>query len=430
VTKPISNESTSVKTGTVSDNKRMLPRLIKALQQTSQRQLPYGLLSVRFLLPASNPRINLHRDLRLSTSNAWRLFFTVANIWLALRWLTWLAWRASNGAVHIHGLAAQNAGAQSPATQRREILRLALLHSIPPLAWYQYQLWQPSKDIWAYVYDSELPQFHQFYNGNLKGHAARLLADKWLFAQSTTAAGITATQTLAELNKGQHDALLAMLQQHASIFCKPRFGSASRGAFAATLRDGNPLIKLLKDESAQQGNSAIDTLKNLLAENDYVIQPLLVDHRTLQALSNVETNEFADVISVRVLSRHQQGHVSLFCAYLEIPLYENGRKLHALIAINSDSGALSVDGDNWHYQRLRERHPHLLAAADGVAVPYWPQIRDNATAAHRLVDEINVVAWDFIVTDEGPVLLEGNINWRVSPVQILFGPLLPRLFPR
>jgi len=40
------------------------------------------------------------------------------------------------------------------------------------------------------------------------------------------------------------------------------------------------------------------------------------------------------------------------------------------------------------------------------------------------------VAWDFIVTDEGPVLLEGNINWRVSPVQMLFGPLLPRLFPQ
>jgi len=416
--------------GTASHDQRTLSRLIKALQQTRRRHLPYGLLSLRFLFPTSNPWIRLHRELRLSTSPVWRVFFTVANVWLTLHWLTWSAWRASNNAVRSHGPAAHAAGAQSPPAQRREILRLALLHSLPPLAWYQYQLWQPSKNIWAYVYDSELPQFHQFYNGNLKGKSARLLADKWLFAQTATAHGIAATPSLAELKSGQHDALLELFQYHTAVFCKPRFGSASFGAFTAMQQNGVLKVKLLKDDAALQDKAATHAIKELLARHDYVVQPLLENHALLQALCDPTTHGVAESISVRVLSRHWQNRFDLFCAYLEIPRHENDRKLHALIKINCESGALQGEGDNWHYRQLRQRSPRTLTAAQRVTAPYWSQIRDHALAAHRLTDEINIVAWDFIVTNEGAVLLEGNINWRVAPVQILFGPLLPRLFPQ
>jgi len=411
-------------------DKPMLLRLIKALQQARRRHLPYGLLSVRFLLPTSNPWISLHRELRLSTSPAWCVFFSAANVWLTLRWLMWSAWRTSNSAARIHGPAAHDTGAPSPPAQRREILRLALLHSLPPLAWYQYQLWQTSKNMWAYVYDSELPQFHQFYNGKLKGTSARLLADKWLFAQTATAHGIAATQSLAELKSGQHDALIKQLQHNVAIFCKPRFGSASFGAFTALRQNDMLKMKLLKDDAVLQDNAAVDAIRNLLAERDYVVQPLLRNHTTLQALCGPEMLGITESISVRVLSRRQKDNFELFCAYLEIPYNENDHTLYALIKIDCDSGVLQTEGDNWHYQRLRQRNPQILTTAEHITVPYWSQIRDHALAAHHLADEINIVAWDFIITDKGAVLLEGNINWRVAPVQILFGPLLPRLFPQ
>lgn len=408
----------------------MLTRIRKALQQTWRRRLPYGLLSLRFLLPASNPWIDLHRDLRLSTSNAWRAFFTVANGWLVLRWLTWSAWRASKAAVRINGLAANGAGAQSPATQQCEILRLALLHSIPPAAWYQYQLWQPTQDIWAYVYDSELPQFHQFYNGNLKGAGARLLADKWSFAKMAAAHGINATPSLAELNSGQHDALLVLLQHHPAVFCKPRTGSASLGAFATALRDNALQVKRLNDETVLQEGAAINAIREWLAGEDYVVQPLLENHDTLQTLCGPETHGFAEAVTVRVLSRHQNGRFTLFLAYLEIPRHNNGRKQYAFIAIDCDDGRPQTSGDNWHYHQLRQQQPYLLPAAADIVIPHWRQIREQALAAHTLADDINIVAWDFIVTTNGAVLLEGNINWRVTPPQMLFGPLLPRLFPQ
>jgi hypothetical protein len=411
-----------------NDDKRTLPRLLNALRQTWRRRLLYGLLSVRFLFPASNPWINLHRDLHLSTSNAWRAFFTVANIWLALRWLMWSAWRASSAAVHNHGLAAQDAGAQSPAAQRRAILRLALLHSIPPQAWYQYQLWQPSKDFWAYVYDSELPQFHQFYNGNVKGAGARLLADKWLFPQTAAAHGIAITPSLGQLDSGRHATLLALLQHHSAVFCKPRFGNASIGAFAVVSHDDIVQVKLLEADIVLLGDEATEAIRNLLSGHDYVVQPLLLNHHALQVLCDQQTHGFPEAISVRVLSRRQHGRVDLFCAYLEIPRHDNGRKQHALIAVDCDDGSLRTDDDNWHYRQLRQRQPQLLSVATGIVIPYWEQTRAQAQAAHALVEDINIVAWDFIVTDVGAVLLEGNVNWRVSPPQILFGPLLPRLF--
>lgn len=412
---------------TVGKDSNPLPRLTKALRQLRRRRLPYGLFSLRFLALSADPYISSHRSLRLSTSCAWRAFFTAANFWLLPRWLIWSAWRMSENVVRSHGDAAQNAGAPPPAGQRRAVLRLALLHSIPPQAWYLYQLWQPSRNKWAYVYDNELPQFHQFHNGKVKGAGSRLLADKWLFAHTATARGIAMPPSLAELHSGGHEVLLALLGQHQALFCKPRFGNASHGAFAVIMRDSVLQLKLLADGTVQQGMSATDTITRLLSQCDYLVQPLLANHATLQALCDQEVQGFAEAISLRLLSRHRQGKFDLFGAYLEIPRRENGHKIHALIAIDADTGRLRTDDDNWHYHQLRQRHPQLLPAAADITIPHWHQILAQALKAHACANDINIVAWDFIVTDEGALLLEGNINWRVTPVQILFGPLLPRL---
>lgn len=414
---------------TTNRDPHWLSRLIKALRQTVRRQYPYGLISVDFLLPATHPHIKVHRDLRLSTSPAWRLFFTAANLWLVLRWLTWSAWRARDNAVRLLGPMAQAAGAPPLVAQRREILRLALRHSVPPVAWYQYQLWKHPQQLWAYVYDSELPQFHQFYNGNTKGAGARMLADKWLFAQRCAAAGVTVTPTLAELRQGQSAALLALLQQHPTVFCKPRFGNASMGAFAVA-RNGKSLqMKELMNEAILYDKAASDTIATLLTKADYVVQPLLVNHAILQNLCEVQPTAFAEAISVRVLSRRRHDTLSLFCAYMEIPRHGSGGKHYAFVAIDDGGDMLHIDNNNWHYQLLQQRQPQVLLTASGIDIPFWPNIREQALKAHGLVDDVNIVAWDFIVTDAGAVLLEGNINWRVSPVQMLFGPLLPHLLP-
>lgn len=408
---------------------KLLPRIAGVIGQHRQRRLPHGLISLRFLLPTQDPWIRLHRDLPLAQNPGRQALHCVINFWLLLRWLLSTAWRASGAAVKNLGDSAQALGAKPPAAQRRDILRLALLHTIPPIAYYQYQLWKHADSaIWAYVYDNELPQFHQHHNGNMQGASADLLADKWQFAQKAAVAGLCATPTLKALNRGEHTVLPALLQLHGDVFCKPRFGSASRGAFAAWQDDNGLAIKPLQGADTLRGDAASDTLWQLLANDDYVIQPLLKNHAALRSLCVANANGFAEAITVRVLSRHRQGAFDLFCAYLEIPLHTDKRRRHAFIAVNGDTGMTQTDGDSWHYHLLRQQQPQLFAAATNLALPHWQQIRAQALRAHTLVDDIHIIAWDFVVTPTTAVLLEGNINWRVSVPQMLFGPLLPRLF--
>ncbi|HET8704894.1 MAG TPA: sugar-transfer associated ATP-grasp domain-containing protein, partial [Pseudomonadales bacterium] len=81
---------------------------------------------------------------------------------------------------------------------------------------------------------------------------------------------------------------------------------------------------------------------------------------------------------------------------------------------------------NWLCHQLKQRYSPLHKRLQAFCVPEWAQLAALAQRAHTLVQDIRVVAWDFVVTPTGPVLLEGNSGWGLTVPQILNGPLLPR----
>ena len=66
----------------------------------------------------------------------------------------------------------------------------------------------------------------------------------------------------------------------------------------------------------------------------------------------------------------------------------------------------------------------VRADAGGVAIPDWPVLLDAGREAHRHVDALFAVAWDFVVGPDGPILLEGNSSWGATVPQQVRGPYL------
>ncbi len=75
-----------------------------------------------------------------------------------------------------------------------------------------------------------------------------------------------------------------------------------------------------------------------------------------------------------------------------------------------------------------EAHPETGARIAGVEVPHWPAIEALVLRLCALLPFLTYVGWDIAVTDEGPVVIEGNARPSLRFFQ-LYEPMLddPRL---
>lgn len=76
---------------------------------------------------------------------------------------------------------------------------------------------------------------------------------------------------------------------------------------------------------------------------------------------------------------------------------------------------LSSVGANEHGD-LKESHPDSNIKFKGFKVPRWNELVMLATKCHRQIPDHKYVGWDFALTENGWVLLEGN--WGQMVVQI------------
>jgi hypothetical protein len=223
--------------------------------------------------------------------------------------------------------------------------------------------------------------------------------------------------------------LVDLLPGHGRVFCKSNSGNQGRGAFAAWATpvglaghcfDGRPL----------SGTEAVESAwRQLLAQGTALIQPCLENHPVLAPLAYND-----EAITVRFISRWDTdpsgGPPSLHClsATLEIPAGTgaHGRTFYAILPIRPESGALgppilSTQPDPDVRDALRRVH----AAAQAVpALPDWARLVDESYRAHRGFPDVYAIAWDWVLTPSGPVLLEGNGGWGTATVQLLQGGLL------
>jgi hypothetical protein len=64
-----------------------------------------------------------------------------------------------------------------------------------------------------------------------------------------------------------------------------------------------------------------------------------------------------------------------------------------------------------------DAHPDTGAPITGVEVPYWSEIRDLVLHSARVLSFMEYIGWDIVVTPDGPVVLEANINTGMNVLQ-------------
>ena len=178
-----------------------------------------------------------------------------------------------------------------------------------------------------------------------------------------------------------------------TLFLKPTLGEGGQGCF------------LLKKERLE---SQIDKVYTALISNSYVHQAYVDQHDTVNSIfSNsvntiridtyIDTNNKAHVLSA--LMRFGMGNA----------FTDNTHTGGFYIALNIESGKLQGVGrqDIVEGGQVVTQHPDTQVTLDGFQIPFYKEAFQLAIKASNALPN-RIVGWDVAITNQGPILLEGN----------------------
>jgi hypothetical protein len=340
-------------------------------------------------------------------------------IYPPVRWAFWPGVRgaltvvASIGLVAVVGPAARRASGRSLRAQLGDLLALGLAQGFDPPAYYFQELYRPGGRAEAAHYltrgETKNGLLHVLNSMRSSPDGPREMKDKVLFAACCRREGLPVPPTLLE--GGGSDAAWRQAPREAfdrDLFCKLRSGRGARGALM--FRRIAPARYLAPEGDEVDLDTVLARLRTLGRAAPLIVQPRLRNHPELADLADLS------LVTVRVLTcLDADGRPVVTHALLRIlSKLETGwdRKDEYGVPIDLDDGRLgAMASDRLSSCALRfSHHPVTGDAVEGRVLKTWPAISQLALAAHRAFSHRIVVGWDIAMTDEGPVLLEGNVN--------------------
>ena len=302
------------------------------------------------------------------------------------------------------------------------LIYLGFWLGVRPQAYFSLKLHQKPRHLWlSYVFPQEQPSWHQIHGYNLEQQIRTVLADKNQTEARLTGAQINCVQTLKMFKRNSHlDGNHIFTRQN--YFIKPNKLNAMRGCVRLEYKHQSAIYTLTgydlsRQKVSIQGQKDIATFLELLLNNtDLLIQPLLLDHPSMQPFKPPHANypQLNDITTVRVITCYYNYSVSLVNALLEVD--QGASKGWVSYGIDIKTGKVnnSPPFNNAEDNRLLNK-----------TIPFWQEIERISCSAHQCLGQIKTVSWDICISTNGPIIIEGNSGWGViAPQLVCSQPLL------
>lgn len=236
------------------------------------------------------------------------------------------------------------------------------------------------------------------------------MKDKVLFAARCRQAGLPVAQTLLESSAGGEGVNWHVSRNEfdRDLFCKPRGGRNSLGNLV--------FHRIAKNLYRDPEGDEID-LDTVLAWVDaysrtapVIVQPRLKNHPEIADLAN------QSLVTVRVLTcLDSENSPVLTHAFLRIkgklePKWGPNDTYGVPIDLTSGRLEAMTTDRVLSFAKRFSRHPLTGVVIEGRVLHTWPEIRALALKAHRAFPQRIIAGWDIAMTEDGALLLAGNIS--------------------
>ncbi len=234
---------------------------------------------------------------------------------------------------------------------------------------------------------------------------AKEMQDKAVFAAACLREGLPAPQTLLE-GAGGIDGLkwhVARDQLDRDLLCKARSGNSSLGCLV--FRRVAPNLFKDPDGAEVDLNTVLAWVDAYSRTTPAIVQPLLRNHPEVAGLAGPAE---PSLVTARVFTcLNDEGRPVVAQALLRVPSALKP-EWH-----RESKGSVPVDLDTGRFELPRNagRRPASSGqAVESHVLTSLPAIESLALAAHRVFPHLLSVGWDIALTDDGPVLLEAEIQ--------------------
>jgi hypothetical protein len=150
--------------------------------------------------------------------------------------------------------------------------------------------------------------------------------------------------------------------------------------------------------------------------NKFILQKAIQQHKELNAINPLAINTIrmvtvADGTAIKVLS------AALRCGSKASGCIDNFSSGGGVVLIDKN-GRLEKYGLHFKGEpTCQECHPDTGFKFAAYKVPYYNEAVDLAIKAHAFLYASCAIGWDIAITEEGPVIIEGNYHWGLSIMQ-------------
>ncbi len=310
-----------------------------------------------------------------------------------------------------------------PPVNWPELVLVCLFAGILPREYLMLELYRKrsSRNLHRFVFPQEFKTISLAYRDEKE---AALLADKAAFHALLSEASIPTVPILARFVDGTWTRRAA-LENYGSLFAKPTRGHGGQGSIRIERRssDGYQVVGCGSAELAHPAlylgsrreidyAALLNYLERATGSADVIIQPNLFNVESLQSIAP------SGLSIVRIVTVRATEEPLVICASFCMPCNRQIISQRGCFAqIDLGSGRLSSAADFSVSGERRTHHPDSGQLIEGVGIPRWSEVVDLALRAHGLFPKTAFIGWDIAPTPQGPLVLEGNLNFCVQMLQ-------------
>lgn len=159
-----------------------------------------------------------------------------------------------------------------------------------------------------------------------------------------------------------------------------------------------------------------------LSDGEYLLQKPILQHSDMVKMGS-------SVNTVRIVTTLVDGKTGVLASILRCGTSKTGYTDNTssgglVVGIIDSSGQLANSAASAeNYPLPIDRHPDTLVSFASFKVPFYEDVKNLALRAHRTIPHIVSIGWDIGITDEGPVLIEGNGGYEIRNIQMGVGGL-------